>query len=156
MNHIFLYKWFGKRKSTLQFRVYSKRSYFKMFGSLERLTMCIRCSCSNDRIIDEESTEIFSKHRKLIKNSWKVISSEFSKPRTNFCNFSDIGTTDAFIEMFERYPETKSFFVQFSGIGMEEIQSNPELFNILKNHSEKVFMVIEAVIHDLSSSVEKV
>ena len=127
-----------------------------MFGSLERLTMCIRCSCSNDRIIDEESTEIFSRHRKLIKNSWKVISTEFSKPQTNSCNFSDIGPTDAFIEMFERYPETRSFFVQFNGIGMEEIQSNPELFNKLRDHSEKVFMVVEAVIQDLSSSVEKV
>ena len=121
-----------------------------MFGSLERLTMCIRCSCSNDRIIDEESTEIFSKHRKLIKNSWKVISTELFKPRTNFCNFSDIGTANAFIEMFERYPETKSFFVQFNGIGIEEIESNPELLNKLTDHSEKVLMVVEAVVEDLS------
>ena len=127
-----------------------------MFGSLERLTMCIRCSCFNDRIIDEESTEIFSKHRKLIKNSWKVISIEFSKPRTSFCNFSEIGPTDAFIEMFKRYPETRSFFVQFNGMGIEEIQSNPELFNKLRDHSEKVFLVVEAVIQDLSSSFEKV
>ena len=127
-----------------------------MFGSLERLTMCIRCSCSNDRIIDEESTEIFSKHRKLIKSSWKVISTELFKPQTNFCSFSDIVATNAFIEMFERYPETRSFFVQFNGIGIEEIQSNPELLNKLTDHSEKVLMVVEAVVEDLSSSIEKV
>ena len=128
----------------------------KMFGSLETLTMCIRYSCSKDKINDEESIEIFSKHKMLIKKSWKVVFTELAKPKHNICGVSDIAPTDTFIEMFEKYPETSNFFVQFNGNGFKEIQADPDLLNKLKEHSERVFLVVEKVIKDLGNSVEQV
>ena len=118
--------------------------------------MCIRCTYSKDKVNDEESTEVFSKHKKLIQKSWKVVSTEFSKPNNIFCGFSDICPTDAFIEMFERYPETSSFFVKFDGNGFEEILADPDLLKKLKDHSGNVYQIVENVIKDLGSSVEQV
>ena len=125
-----------------------------MFGSLETLSKCIRCSTESGN--NDESIEISVHHKKLIKKSWKVISIEFSNTQTHVCGFTDIGPTDAFIEMFEKYPESRNFFVQFNGSGVEEIQSNPELFDKLKEHSERVFRVVEKVIHKLGNNFEKV
>ena len=96
-----------------------------------------------------ESLEMSSLHKSLIRTSWKRISIEFSKTNAS-------GPTDTFINMFEKYPESRNFFTKFKDTQKEEFESNSELLKDLKAHSVRVFQLVEKVILNMDHDLEKV
>ena len=114
-----------------------------MYSSFETLRQCA------DNCSKIESIEISSRHKTLIRTSWKRISIEFSKTNAS-------GPTDTFIKMFEKYPESSSFFMKFKDTHTEEYEPKSKLLKDLNAHAVRVFHLIEKVILNMDHNLEKV
>ena len=121
---------------------------------METLSKC--AGRPTDNCSKEESLEISLVHKTMIRRSWNVISLEFSKANSHVGGLADISPTDAFIEMFEKYPESRGFFYQFKETTREELQSNAASFKELKDHSVRVFQLVGKVIHSMDHNLDKV
>ena len=126
----------------------------RMYGSMETLPKSAGRSPS--LFNKEKSVEISLMHKMLLRRSWKFISLEFSKTKSHVGGLTDNSPTDVFIEMFQKYPESRDFFVQFKGATVEEIQANSALFKELKEHSARVFQLVGKVIHYIDHNLETV
>ena len=58
---------------------------------------------------------------------------------------------ETFIRLFEEYPSSQEFFVQFRGSPIEEIRNNVKMTNVLKEHAVRVFQLVEKVIGRLDN-----
>ena len=58
--------------------------------------------------------------------------------------------------MFEKYPESRNYFLQFKDTQTEELQQNSKLLNDLKAHAARVFLLVEKVILSMDHNHEKV
>ena len=92
----------------------------------------------------------------MIRSTWKRISIEFSKTNANVFGQADIVPTDVFIKMFEKYPESRNYFLQFKDTQTEELQQNSKLLNDLKAHAARVFLLVEKVILSMDHNLENV
>ena len=53
---------------------------------------------------------------------------------------------ETFIRLFEEYPSSQEFFVQFRGSPIQDIRDNVKMTKILKEHAVRVFQLVEKVI----------
>ena len=73
---------------------------------------------------------------------------------------SHCGATNAFIGLFQEYPESIDFFPAFHGNSIEEIQSNFSLSETLHDHAITIIrglkLLVECFIVNMETSIEKV
>ena len=79
-----------------------------------------------------------------------------SVPENSTANEGGISISDAFIKLFEEYPDSRDFFTQFKGTPIEEIKSNLLLSKTLQDHAVRVFRLVEKVIGRMEPSIGKV
>ena len=53
---------------------------------------------------------------------------------------------ETFIRLFEEYPSSQEFFVQFRGSPIQDIRDNVKMSKVLKEHAVRVFQLVEKVI----------
>ena len=107
--------------------------------------------------LDLEIIEMTDREKKILKDSWKIVYNELG------CSLCYVGSNtgyesssspfkedrsivdEAFIRMFEEYPSSQEFFIQFRGSPIEEIKNDARLLRILKEHGLRVFQLVEKV-----------
>ena len=125
-----------------------------------------------------ETVEISTAHKQLIRSSWEAIVLDLTQSST--CEFGTrlqettqsgpdqnesnpslegrgkIEVTAAFIKLFEQYPLSQEYFVQFKGTPIEKIKSCEKHSKALKEHSSKLFHLVERGILRMEPSIKKV
>merc|ERR1712029_1235508 len=109
---------------------------------------------------DVEIIEMTQEEKQILKESWKVVysevgsslcyvggtssSSDGSELKASGGSGGDIEET--FIRLFEGYPSSQEFFVQFRGSPIQDIRDNVKMSKVLKEHAVRVFQLVEKVI----------
>ena len=58
---------------------------------------------------------------------------------------------ETFIRLFEEYPSSQEFFVQFRGSPIHDLKNNVNLRKTLQEHAVRVFQLVEKVIGRIDS-----
>lgn len=104
-----------------------------------------------------EIIEMTESEKKVLRESWKIVYKELgcslcyvgsntgvesSKADMN----SSAAVDEAFIRLFEEYPSSQEFFIQFRGSPIEDIKNDAKMLSALKEHAVRVFQIVEKVI----------
>ena len=109
----------------------------------------------------EDSVEIINlstQQKEILKTTWSTIYAELGQ------TLSYVGKLEAeqnhdmsetFLRLFEEYPMSQQFFIDFRGTPIEALRNDARLSNALQEHAVRVLRVVEKVIGRLED-LEKV
>ena len=107
----------------------------------------------------EESLEIIQISESqigIIKSTWNTLSRELGEGLSYLKNDSENNpVTEPFLRLFEEYPMSQQFFLEFRGTPTEALRNDVRLNTVLQEHGVRVMRVVEKVIGRLED-LEKV
>jgi hypothetical protein len=107
----------------------------------------------------EESLEIIQISESqigIIKSTWSTLSRELGEGLSYLKNDTEENpVTEPFLRLFEEYPMSQQFFLEFRGTPTEALRNDVRLNTVLQEHGVRVMRVVEKVIGRLED-LEKV
>ena len=107
----------------------------------------------------EESLEIIQISESqigIIKSTWNTLSRELGEGLSYLKNDTENNpVTEPFLRLFEEYPMSQQFFLEFRGTPTEALRNDVRLNTVLQEHGVRVMRVVEKVIGRLED-LEKV
>ena len=98
----------------------------------------------------EESVEIIplsESQKQLIKTTWTTLSRELNEGLSYLKNDTEANPiTEPFLKLFEEYPMSQQFFLEFRGTPPEALKNDVKLNRALQEHGVRVLRVVEKVI----------
>ena len=98
----------------------------------------------------EESVEIIplsENQKQLIKTTWTTLSRELNEGLSYLKNDTEANPiTEPFLKLFEEYPMSQQFFLEFRGTPPEALKNDVKLNRALQEHGVRVLRVVEKVI----------
>ena len=92
----------------------------------------------------------------IIKSTWNTLSRELGEGLSYLKNDSENNpVTEPFLRLFEEYPMSQQFFLEFRGTPTEALRNDVRLNTVLQEHGVRVMRVVEKVIGRLED-LEKV
>ena len=92
----------------------------------------------------------------IIKSTWNTLSRELGEGLSYLKNDTENNpVTEPFLRLFEEYPMSQQFFLEFRGTPTEALRNDVRLNTVLQEHGVRVMRVVEKVIGRLED-LEKV
>ena len=110
-----------------------------------------------------EIVELGEDEKEILRATWKVVYDEIGcslcyvgsggggTADVSESTSQERGVEETFIRLFQEYPSSQEFFVQFRGSPVEDIRNNVKMTKVLQEHAVRVFQLVEKVIGRLDS-----
>ena len=129
----------------LYFQIMALRRFVKKFWKKESiLVQHPTHAISAEDLVAEEPFEFTDTQKDNLRSSWKIIYSEIGQV-LSFVNGKEDGMKLA-LKLFEDYPQSQQFFLDFKGTPIEDLKKDPKLNYAMQQHAIRVTRIVEKVI----------
>ena len=95
-------------------------------------------------------SEFTERQKDLLRSTWNTIYCELGKVLSMVNGDKEDGMKIA-LKLFEEYPQSQQFFVDFKGTPLEGLTNDPKLSYALQEHAIRVSRTVEKVIGRLDN-----